>query len=113
MKSARVSAIGVLLASPLVLSTLACDPPTPYLGCGSIRTIPQTEAGVWDIKAHNTTCSTAHDLALSRHQHSAGHPFTWQVGWSCTGPIYVQRHLGSDVWCNGPGGGVVTFINIG
>jgi hypothetical protein len=113
MKNARVLAVSVLLASPLVLLTLACDPPKPNLSCGSIGTLPQSDAGVWDIKAHSTTCTTARSLALSWHQHSAGHPYTWHVVWSCTGPIYAPNQLGNDVWCNGPGGGVVTFTNVG
>ena len=113
MQRSRVFAACVLLASPLVLSTVACDPPRPYVSCGSIGTIPQSDAGVWDIKAHNTTCATARDMALSWHQHSGQRPFTWKLGWSCTGPMHLERPLGNDVWCNGPGGGVVTFVNVG
>lgn len=113
MKTGPLLAAGLLLAGPMFLSTVGCDPPRPYASCGSIGTIANSDAGVWRIEAHSTGCSTARTLALYWHDYSAGRPLTWNGVWRCTGPVVVPRQLGQDVWCNGPAGGVVTFTNVG
>ena len=45
MKRPRVLAACVLIASPLVLSTVACDPPRPYVNCGLDRNDPAKRRG--------------------------------------------------------------------
>ena len=112
MKMARALAVGVLVAGPFAMSTLACDPPSPSISCASIPTIPNSDAGIWQIRAHGSTCPTARELALAWYQHAAGRPFVWNSVWNCTGAVPVARQLGNDVWCNGPGGAVVTFTAV-
>ena len=109
-------AASLLLAAPVILAVSSCDPPKPYAACGNV-TWPTpgfayaTSQGAWDIKAHDTDCTTARSIALKEYFSGPAKPFSSGT-WNCTAGLPSGSAMGGTyaIWCNGPRGAVVTFI---
>ncbi len=114
-KVARVFAVGALVIGPLLAGTLACDPPAPYAKCGDVSWptpgfAHATSQGAWEIKAHDTTCTTARWIATKEWLAGPKRPYA-NGSWSCTAGLPSGWAMQSyAIWCNGPRGAVVTFV---
>ncbi len=103
----RVALAAALVGAPLALAAAACDPPQPYAQCGYVGFAPASDYGVFQIKAHQTSCTTAKAVAVQAKNDTTLDGYSY-LGWTCGKPVHYGQ-LGYDYWCTAPGGSVVTF----
>jgi hypothetical protein len=106
-RPARLASAGLLAAGAVALSLAGCTPPAPYAGCGNVGQQPNSDVGAWQITQHGANCSTARSLAA--HVNRNG-PASSYLGWHCV--ALPTPGLGTDMWCGGPAGGIVTFNSV-